>query len=338
MNQPSSLFGHRSGHRIAHCLHALAVGGWAVSLVACASDLTGPEADPSVQAAVLSITAVDLRDRIELIAHDSMQGRATPSAGLEMTSRYIVKQFLAIGLRPGGEPDYVQRFPVGAALEIDAPNVIGWIEGSDPALRDQFVVFSAHMDHVGIGAPIDGDSVFNGADDDASGTAAVLELAEAFALLDPNPRRSLLFMTFGGEELGLIGSLWYTDHPTIPLASTVANINLDMVGRNWADAVAAISSSSYLVRMAEGVEGDHPELGLHVIEDPWPERNLIVRSDQYSFVRYGIPGALFTSGPHADYHQRSDEADKIDFEKTARVTRLMFYLGLRLANTDEVPN
>ncbi|MHC4709303.1 MAG: M28 family peptidase [Planctomycetota bacterium] len=333
MNKPN--LGDR---RIAHSAHALAVGGWTLLLVACGSDLTGPEGEPAVRAAVLGITAADLRDRVELIAHDSMQGRATPSAGLEMTSGYIVQQFLALGLRPGGEQDYVQRFPVGAAPEIDAPNVIGWVEGSDPALRGQYVVFSAHMDHVGIGAPINGDSVFNGADDNASGTAAVLELAEAFALLDPKPRRSLMFMTFSGEEGGLIGSLWYTDHPTIPLASTVANINLDMIGRNWTDAIAAISSSSYLVQMAEGVEEDHPELGLRVIEDPWPQRDLIMRSDQYSFVRYGIPGALFTSGLHADYHQRSDEADKIDLEKTARVTRLMFYLGLRLANADEVPD
>lgn len=322
---------------VARSAHALAVGGCTVLLVACGPDFTGPEAEPAVQAAVNSISAADLRDRIELIAHDSMHGRATPSAGLEMTSGYIVQQFLAFGLRPGGEQDYVQRFRVGAAPEMDAPNVIGWIEGSDPALRDQYVVFSAHMDHVGIGVPINGDSVFNGADDNASGTAAVLELAEAFALLDPRPRRSLMFMTFSGEEGGLIGSDWYTDHPTIPLASTLANVNLDMIGRNWTDAIAAISSSSYVVQMAEAAEKDHPELGLRVIEDPWPQRDLIRRSDQYSFVRYGIPGALFTSGLHADYHQRSDEADKIDFEKTARVTRLMFYLGLRLANADEVP-
>ena len=328
--------------RMACRAHGLAAVGWALGcallLAACGWDLTGPEGEPAVRAAILGITAADLRDRVELIAHDSMQGRATPSAGLEMTSGYVVQQFLALGLRPGGEQDYVQRFPVGVGPEAHAPNVIGWVQGSDPVLRDQYVVFSAHMDHVGIGPPINGDSVFNGADDNASGTAAVLELAEAFALLNPKPRRSLMFITFSGEEGGLIGSLWYTDHPTLPLASTVANVNLDMIGRNWTDAIAAISPSSYLVQMAEGVEEDHPELGLRVIEDPWPERDLILRSDQYSFVRYGIPGALFTSGLHADYHQRSDEADKIDFEKTARVTQLMFYLGLRLANADEVPN
>jgi hypothetical protein len=312
--------------------------GWAFLLVACSSDLTGPETDPAVQAAVRSITAADLRNRVGLIAHDSMQGRATPSAGLEMTSGYIVEQFMIAGLRSGGDQEYVQRFPLGAPPGIDAPNVIGWIQGSDPLLRDQYVVFSAHMDHVGTGAAVNGDPVFNGADDNASGTAAVLELAEAFALIDPKPRRSLVFMTFSGEEGGLLGSLWYTDHPTLPLSGTVANVNLDMIGRNWTDAIAAISSSRDLVQMAEGVQKDHPELGLRVINDPWPERNLISRSDQYSFVRYGIPGALFTSGLHADYHQRSDEANKIDFEKTERVTQLLFYLGLRLANADEVPN
>ena len=150
--------------RMAHSAHALAAVGWALGcallLAACGSDLTGPEAEPAVQAAILGITAADLRDRVDLIAHDSMQGRATPSTGLEMTSGYIVQQFLALGLRPGGEQDYVQRFPVGAAPETHAPNVIGWVQGSDPVLRDQYVVFSAHMDHVGTGAPINGDSVF----------------------------------------------------------------------------------------------------------------------------------------------------------------------------------
>ena len=313
------------------------VAGCALLLTACEADLTGPDAE-SLQAALFSITAAELRDRVELIAHDSMQGRATPGPGLEMTARYVAGEFLAFGLRPGDEQEYVQRFPVGAGTDADAPNAIGWVEGSDPALRDQYVVFSAHMDHLGIGFPINGDSVFNGADDNASGTAAVIELAQAFAQLDPKPRRSLIFIGFGGEEGGLIGSRWYTEHPTLPLAGTVANVNLDMIGRNWTDAIVAISSSDDLVKTAAEVERDHPELGLRVIEDPWPEQNLIRRSDQYSFVRYGIPGVLFTSGLHADYHQRSDEADKLDFEKTERVTRMMFYLGLRLANADDVPN
>lgn len=324
------------GERMARAAYGLAAVGWALSLASCGSDLVGPEAESAVRAAVHGITAADLRDRIELIAHDSMHGRATPSTGLERTSGYVVQQFLAFGLRPGGEQAYVQRFPLGAAPDTGAPNVIGWVQGSDPLLRNEYVVFSAHMDHLGIGAPLNGDSVFNGADDNASGTAAVLELAQAFALLDRKPRRSLVFIAFSGEEGGLAGSRWYTDHPTVPLASTVANVNLDMIGRNRSDAIAAISSSSYVVRTAAWVVEDHPELHLRVLEDPWPERDLIRRSDQHSFARYGIPAALFTSGLHADYHQRSDEADKIDFEKTARVTRLMFYLGFRLANADEV--
>ena len=319
-------------------VRAAAVIGAAVSLAGCGADLTGPERVPDVQAALRGITAADLRERVEIVAHDSMQGRATPSPGLEMTAGYIVEEFVDFGLRPGGEEGYVQRFPVGAAPGIDAPNVIGWVEGADPQLKGQYIVFSAHMDHLGTGPAVGGDSVFNGADDNASGTAAVLELAEAFALLEEKPRRSLVFMGFAGEEGGLIGSRWYTDHPTLPLEGTVANINLDMIGRNWTDAIAAISLSDDLVRAAERASDDHPELGMQVIDNPWSERNLIQRSDQFSFIRYGVPGVFFTSGLHDDYHALSDEADKLDYEKMERVARLMFYLGLRLANADKPPN
>ena len=314
------------------------VVGWLLLAASCTGDVTGPDRERAERAAALGITSAELGDRIELIAHDSMGGRATPSPGLEMTAAYVVEQFRAFGLRPGGDQGYVQRFPIGAGVPFDAPNVIGWLEGSDPGLRGQYVVFSAHMDHLGIGTPVSGDSIYNGADDNASGTAAVLELAQAFAGLEPPPRRSLVFIAFSGEEVGLVGSRWYTDHPTIPLADIAANINLDMIGRNWTDAIVTSTSSSYLLQAAQEVASAQADLGLQVIEDPWPEQNLIRRSDQYAFVRYGIPGALFTSGLHGDYHQPSDEAETIDFEKTARVTRLLFHLGLRLASGDESPN
>jgi hypothetical protein len=222
--------------------------------------------------------------------------------------------------------------------EALAFNTIGWIEGSDPDLRDEYVVFSAHMDHVGVGRPVNGDSIFNGADDDASGTAAILELAEAFAGLETPPRRSLVFMAVSGEEKGLLGSQWYSEHPVFALASTVANINIDMIGRNWNDTVVAIGrDESSLGRTLETVVADHDELGLTMIDDPWPQENFYFRSDHYNFARKGVPILFFFTGTHEDYHGVNDEADRILYEKTSRIARLIFHLGVAIADADERP-
>ena len=222
--------------------------------------------------------------------------------------------------------------------EERAFNTIGWIEGSDAELRDEFVVFSAHMDHIGVGRPVNGDSIYNGADDDASGTAAIIELAEAFAALDTPPRRSLVFMTVSGEERGLLGSGWYAENPLFPLEATVANLNIDMIGRNWEDTVVAIGSDeSTLGTTLEATLRDHPELGLEIIADPWPEENFYFRSDHYNFARKGVPVLFFFTGTHEDYHGPDDEPDRILYDKTARIARLIFHLGHRIADADERP-
>jgi hypothetical protein len=121
-----------------------------------------------------------------------------------------------------------------------APNVVAVLRGSDPVLRSEYVVLSAHMDHVGVGTPVNGDSIYNGADDDASGTAALVEIAEAMASLPVRPRRSVIFLNVSGEEKGLLGSRWYSDHPTVPLQQIVANVNIDMISRNSPDTVVVI--------------------------------------------------------------------------------------------------
>jgi Zn-dependent M28 family amino/carboxypeptidase len=222
--------------------------------------------------------------------------------------------------------------------EESAPNVVGILRGSDPVLRDEYIVYSAHMDHVGVGRPVDGDSIFNGADDDASGTVAIIELAEAFASLPVRPRRSLIFMTVSGEEKGLFGSRWYSENPTCPLDRTVANVNIDMIGRNWRDTIVAIGKQeSSLGPLVERIAAEHPELRMAVIDDPWPEESFFTRSDHYNFARKGVPILFFFSGTHADYHRPGDEAEKIDSEKMARIGRLIFYLGLEVANADERP-
>ncbi|MFV2007181.1 MAG: M28 family peptidase [Longimicrobiales bacterium] len=220
-----------------------------------------------------------------------------------------------------------------------APNVVGIVEGRDPELRDEFVVFSAHMDHVGTGTPDEsGDSIFNGADDDASGTVTVVELAEAFASLDPAPRRSMIFLLVSGEEKGLWGSRYYADNPTVPIDQIVANLNADMVGRNWPDSIVVIGKEhSDLGATMNRVNAEHPELGMVAIDDIWPEQNFYSRSDHYNFARKGVPILFFFNGTHDDYHGRDDEVDRIDTEKASRIGKLMFYLGVEVAERTARP-
>jgi hypothetical protein len=212
------------------------------------------------------------------------------------------------------------------------PNTIGILEGSDPTLRNEYVVYSAHMDHIGI-QPNPTDSISNGADDDASGTAGVIELAQAFAERGARPKRSILFITVSGEEKGLWGSSHFVEHPTVPLKDIVANLNIDMIGRNWKDTVVAIGMQhSNLGATLNRVGEAHPELRMKPIDDIWPEEGLYFRSDHYNFARKGVPVLFFTSGLHDDYHQVTDSPEKIDSEKEARLLRLLFFLGQEIAN------
>jgi hypothetical protein len=221
---------------------------------------------------------------------------------------------------------------------VEAPNTIGWIEGSDPELKDEFIVFTAHMDHVGVGSPVDGDSIYNGADDDASGTVTIIELAQAFASLPEPTRRSLVFMTVSGEEKGLLGSGWYAEHPTFPMDQTVANLNLDMIGRNWPDTIVAIGKDeSSLGPLVERIAAEHPELDMAVIDDIWPEEGFYSRSDHYNFARLGVPILFFFNGTHEDYHRPSDHPDKIGYDKMSRIAKLLFYLGYEVATEDDRP-
>ncbi|HLU25829.1 MAG TPA: M20/M25/M40 family metallo-hydrolase [Longimicrobiales bacterium] len=220
-----------------------------------------------------------------------------------------------------------------------APNVVGLLRGSDPELRDTYVIFSAHMDHVGVGRPdAAGDSIYNGADDNASGTAALLQVARAFASLAQPPARSVVFLAVSGEEKGLLGSRHYSDNPTVPLEGIVANINIDMIGRNSPDSVVAIGQEfSSLGLLVQEIAAEHPELGLTVAPDLWPEERFFFRSDHFNFARKEIPAIFFFAGVHEDYHRPSDHAELIDTDKAARVSRLVFYLGYEIATRREPP-
>ncbi len=220
-----------------------------------------------------------------------------------------------------------------------APNVVGILEGSDPVLKDEYVIFSAHMDHIGMGTPnAEGDSIYNGADDDASGTTAILELAEAYASMSTRPKRSMVFLTVSGEEKGLWGSEYYANNSPIPHDRMVANLNADMIGRNWSDTIVVIGKEhSDLGATMNQVNGAHPELDMTAIDDIWPDERFYYRSDHFNFAQKGVPILFFFNGTHDDYHGLDDEVDRIDTDKASRITKLLFFLGYEVAERTERP-
>jgi hypothetical protein len=266
-------------------------------------------------------------------------------------------------------------------------NVVGMIEGSDPKLRETYVFFSAHLDHVGYRSagggrggqgncrrlpadaqnadgrgtggrgdapptaaaplPLDQqDVVNNGADDDASGSSAVMAIAKAFAT-GPRPRRSVVFFWFAGEESGLLGSRYNADHPVVPLDRVQAVLNMDMIGRDDCDNTRGDYSNSVFVVGADRISTDLHNLLVDVnaarpqplkldyeLNDAADPENIYTRSDHYSYAAKGIPIAFFTTGLHRDYHQVSDSAEKIQYPKLARIAQLVYETGFSIANTD----
>jgi hypothetical protein len=239
------------------------------------------------------------------------------------------------------------KFTLNALQERSAvrtENVLGYLPGTD--LKDEVLVVSAHYDHLGI----IGGEVYNGADDDGSGTVGMLSIAQAFtkaAHAGHGPRRSILFLANTGEEKGLLGSEYYAEHPVFPLASTVTDLNIDMIGRTDAahegkpDYVYVIGSdklSSQLHAALESVNKQRGNLDLdYRFNDPQDPNRFYYRSDHYNFAKKGIPVAFFFNGVHPDYHQASDEISKIEFGKLEARARLVYYLAWDLANRDQRP-
>jgi Zn-dependent M28 family amino/carboxypeptidase len=229
---------------------------------------------------------------------------------------------------------------------VDTKNIIGIVEGSDPVLKKECIVYLAHYDHLGVGE--NGD-VYNGADDNASGCVGLLEVAKAFMKLDKKPKRSVLFAWVTGEEIGLLGSQYYSLHPVFPLDKTVTCINLDMIGRVKADGDTAkfIRGEKNLIdrggiyvlsgkRSAE-LDSINSKIckEMHLKPDGSMSESYISRSDYYHFHRNGIPILGYSTGIHADYHRVTDEIGKIDFPKMRNVTELAFRVGLEVANKKE---
>jgi hypothetical protein len=329
------VFGRRAALAGALTLAAACADGPSAPASASASDL-------AARTAAAGITSAEFARLLGIIADDSMRGRGTPSRELELTAEFVAATFGAAGVDPGGNSGgFVQRFTLSALASnptATAPNVIGVLEGGDAALRAEYVLVGAHMDHVGVTgggqncAASGADSICNGANDNGSGTVAVLQLARAFASLAARPRRTVIFATFSAEERGLWGSAAFASAPTRPLAQAAAVVNVDMIGRNATDSLFEIGKSySTLGAVADRAARAHPELGMRLVDDAW-NGTYFTRSDQYSFARRGVPSLFFFNGPHADVHTARDEVGAMNADAASRAVRMVFYTVLEIAN------
>jgi Peptidase family M28 len=242
-------------------------------------------------------------------------------------------------------------------------NVVGIVEGSDAGLKDTYVAVGAHYDHVGY-AEVDSrdgrgqpgrvapdaptDRIWNGADDDGSGTVALMALARAFAKRLPRPKRSLLFVWHTGEERGLWGSRYFVDYPTVPIDAVVAQLNVDMIGRNRdnrpseANTVYVVGSDRISTELHDlnrtaNASLTEPLTLNYELNDPADPEQLYFRSDHYSYAARGVPVIFFTTGIHPDYHANTDEVSKIEFAKMTRIVQLIYETGARVANLDHAP-
>jgi hypothetical protein len=305
----------------------------AVVLIAAALVVTAapPAAITDAQRAVLDrISAQSLKGHLSFIASDLLEGRATPSRGLDIAAEYIAAQFRRAGLEPAGDNGF---FQMGAAK-----NVVGILRGSDPRLGDTCVVLSAHYDHLGVR----GDQIYNGANDDGSGTVSVIEIAGAMvAAMNPRPKRSVVFVTFYGEELGERGSQYFVRHLVCP--STVADLNLEQVGRTDSTegprAGSATLTGFDFTDIARVIEEAGEATGIRIYNDPKHGDFYFRQSDNASFADMGIPSTtLAVTFMFPDYHRPGDKESKIDYGNMAKVDRAVALGLMLLANAAEPPH
>lgn len=306
-----------------------------------------------------------LESLLTTLAADSMEGRRTGTAGAHRAAEFLAAELERYGIEPAGDNGtYVQTVPMARiteetangprerfTLEIDyeswealpaesiittESNIIGVIRGSDPELANQAIVLGAHYDHLGIGSPIlDSedvpDSIYNGADDNGSGTAAVLEIAREL-IQGRAPLRTIVFLLSTGEEFGLLGTRYYIANPVIPLHQTVADLQIEMIGR--VDDAAGGLGKAWLTGYERTTLGDQLAASKsHIVPDPRPDEDFFFRSDNVAFAVLGIPAhAMSSFGLHPDHHQPSDEVDLIDFEHMSAVVDAAVGLVRLLAN------
>ena len=314
-----------------HVVFALA----ACSLAAC-TPAARPEPAPAQQPAARSgdVRMEDVRQALYDLAADSMEGRGTGTRGGMRAAVYLAGRLQALGVQPAGDFGFFQTVPVAVdsadpnrrrlrlvtADELSrippdqarqAFNVVARVPGTDPSLAGEAIIVGAHYDHVGIGRAVGGDSIYNGADDDASGTVAVLEVARALAR-NP-PRRTVVLFLATGEEVGMLGTRHYLRSPVVPLDSTVAGLFVEMIGRP--SSRAGGPGRGWLTGFDRSTMGALlSAAGVPIVPDPRPAQNFFERSDNTPFARMGVPAHVLSSfGLHTDYHRPSDEPGTLDY-------------------------
>lgn len=331
----------------------------AVVLVSCGTAKTASDASSSQNSVTVKgdkvflsayreIKAVDLKKNLYVIASDEMEGRDTGSPGQKRAGEYMVNYYKNLKIpHPEAMNSYYQKVPSdfmkkrGGEVLPDSENILAFIEGTEKP--KEIIVISAHYDHVGTKNGV----VYNGADDDGSGTVAVMEIAKAFQKAKKSgkgPKRSILFLHVTGEEHGLFGSEYYTDHPVFPFANTVADLNIDMIGRDdpenrgkqYVYVIGSEMLSSQLKVITEEANKKTNNLELNYkYDDPNDPQRLYYRSDHYNFAKNNIPVAFFFDGIHEDYHKPTDDVEKIDYDLLMKRTQLVFTTAWELANRPE---
>lgn len=292
------------------------------------------------------IVKSELDTKVYILASDVFEGRKTGEKGQKLAASYIADYYDHIGiLSPKGYDNYFQEIPIDFfknQSKSTSENVIAYIPGSK--FSEEFVVISSHYDHLGK----KGDNIYYGADDDASGTAAVMQIAKAFQdayKAGYGPKRSIVFLNFTGEEQGLFGSKYYTSHPIFPLENTIVNLNIDMIGRvdekheekqEYIYLIGSDRLSKDLHKLSESINKKFTKLTLDYTynEESDPNR-YYYRSDHYNFAKNNIPVIFYFNGSHKDYHRSSDTPDKINYELLAKRARFIFYTAWEIANKDK---
>lgn len=310
---------------------------------------------PAEVAPVLErISAASMRGNLSFLASDALEGRGTPSRGLDIAAEFIASQFRAAGLEPLGDDGYFQTAdwnlidpkrarnpPSTPAAPVKVRNVVGVLRGSDPQLKETYVLVTAHYDHIGL-KPGQGDGIFNGANDDGSGTVSVIELAKAFSQNKTRPKRSIVFMTVFGEEHGLVGSRYYGAHPLVPIEKTIAGINLEQVGRtddSEGAQVRAVGVTGFdFSDVGAILKSAGDDTGIRVWKHPVNSDKYFAHSDNQALADQGIPShTISVAYGFPDYHGAGDHWDKIDYENMAAVDRAAALAIWNIANGSNTP-
>ena len=297
-----------------------------------------------------TITAKELGNHLFTYASDEFEGRDTGEPGQKKAVEYLKNFYIDQGIvSPLGDNDYFQEVPSSylsnnrRKIKLkDSENVVAFIKGTEKP--DEIVVISAHLDHVGI----EDGKIYNGADDDGSGTVALLEIAQAFQMASEagkGPKRSILFLHVTGEEKGLLGSKYYTDvSPLFPLENTVCNLNIDMVGRtdarhkedpNYVYLIGSDKLSTELHELSEAINKKYTNINLdYKYNDEKDPNRFYYRSDHYNFAKNNVPIIFYFNGTHVDYHKHTDTPDKINYELLENRARLVFHTAWEVANKE----